>query len=132
MVKKALEKKDDIVKIAKEVGEVKKEVKKVKRAASAAKVAKKAVITAAVAGAAAKTVKTAAVAQKAKLQTKIFVQYLDREWDEETMIQTVKDIMEYDMQLDPSAVKKILFYVNTEEDRVYFVADDDIKGSFAL
>ena len=82
-----------------------------------------------------KTTKTAAkktAAKKEDIKTTISVQYQDREWTAKTLIQTVKDIMKYDMQLDPKTIKNVDLYVNTEEDRVYFVVNGEINGSFAL
>lgn len=86
---------------------------------------------------AAETKKTAAPApvQSAKetaAKVSVYVQYQDREWDRESLVQTVKDIMKYDMQIDPETAKDIRLYINTEEDRVYFVVNKDLNGSFAL
>ena len=79
--------------------------------------------------------KTAPAAQAAKetaAKVSVYVQYQDREWDRESLVQTVKDIMKYDMQIDPETAKDIKLYINTEEDRVYFVVNKDLNGSFAL
>ncbi|MBO5565222.1 MAG: hypothetical protein J5935_06365 [Lachnospiraceae bacterium] len=72
------------------------------------------------------------VAKAAEVKTAICIQYQDREWDSKALVQTVKDIMKYDMQIDPKTAKEIQLYVNTEEDRVYFVVNGELSGSFAL
>ena len=108
-----------------------------KKAATAA--AKKPAVkkTAAKATTAKKTEAKKPVAKKtatkaAEVKTAICIQYQDREWDSKALVQTVKDIMKYDMQVDPKTAKEIQLYVNTEEDRVYFVVNGELSGSFAL
>jgi len=78
------------------------------------------------------TAVAAPAAKEAAAKVSVYVQYQDREWDRESLVQTVKDIMKYDMQIDPATAKDIRLYINTEEDRVYFVVNKDIHGSFAL
>ena len=73
-----------------------------------------------------------ATTKAAEVKTTICIQYQDREWDSKALVQTVKDIMKYDMQIDPKTAKDIQLYVNTEEDRVYFVVNGELSGSFAL
>lgn len=74
----------------------------------------------------------AAVKRKPVIRTEIAVQYQDREWTRDSLLQTVKDILKYDMQLEESIIKKVELYINTAEDRVYFVVNGDIHGNFAL
>ena len=115
--------------------EVNKPVAKATKAPAKA-VAKATVKKPAVKKAAAKTAAKAAVkkatAKAPEVKTAICIQYQDREWDQKALVQTVKDIMKYDLQIDPKTAQEIELYVNTEEDRVYFVVNKDIKGSFAL
>ncbi len=133
-VKKASAKKAEVKAEVKEaVKEVKTEVKEaakeVKAAAKKAAPAKKEVKAAAKKPAA----KKAAPAKKAEnVSYNISLQYQDKDWNVNGLVQSAKDVWVYDMGRKLDEIKTIDLYVKPEESKVYFVVNGTENGEFAL
>ena len=69
---------------------------------------------------------------KAEVKAEITVQYQDREWNTEDLLQSAKDVWVYDMKKDAADFKSVALYVKPEEARVYFIVNGTESGSFVL
>ena len=73
-----------------------------------------------------------AAAPKEDVKTNIVLQYGDRAVSYADLVQNAKNKFQYDMGGDAEAVKKINLYVKPEENKVYFVMDNKVQGSYDL
>ena len=109
------------------------EVKKPEVKAEAAKVEKKETKTVAKKAPAKKAAAPKKeAAPKAEVKTNIVLQYGDRAVSYADLVQNAKNKFQYDMGGDAEAVKKINLYVKPEENKVYFVMDNKVQGSYDL
>ena len=102
--------------------------KKTTKATSAVTKIKEAVTkNAAIAKAA--TTKKVAVAEA---KTNVTLQYADKDLSYNDLIQNAKNVFQYDMSGDPNSINKLDLFVKPDENKVYFVINDDIQGSYDL
>nr|WP_297704018.1 DUF6465 family protein [uncultured Butyrivibrio sp.] len=62
----------------------------------------------------------------------IVLQYGDKNVTYDDLVQNAKNKFQYDMNGNADAVKEISLYVKPEENKVYFVFDNDIEGVYDL
>ncbi len=123
-VKKASAKKAEVKAEVKEaVKEVKTEVKEAAKEVKAA--AKKA-------APAKKEVKAAPAKKAENVSYNISLQYQDKDWNVNGLVQSAKDVWVYDMGRKLDEIKTVDLYVKPEESRVYFVVNGTENGEFAL
>ena len=81
-----------------------------------------------------KTKKTAAPKKEktAEVTANVVLQLASKDFTYDELIQNAKNVFQYDMGGDPSTVKKIDLFVKPEENKAYFVINDDIQGSYDL
>ena len=86
--------------------------------------------------AAAKAKEEAPEAPKAKeeaaVETVLHVQYAGKAYSQEDLLKIAKDVWEYDLNRKPSELKNVEMYVKPEENKVYYVMNGEISGSFAI
>ena len=102
--------------------------KKTTKATSAVTKIKEAV-TKNVAIAKAATTKKVAVAEA---KTNVTLQYADKDLSYNDLIQNAKNVFQYDMSGDPTSIDKLNLFVKPDENKVYFVINDEIQGSYDL
>lgn len=102
--------------------------KKTTKATSAVTKIKEAV-TKNVAIAKAATTKKVAVAEA---KTNVTLQYADKDLSYNDLIQNAKNVFQYDMSGDPTSINKLDLFVKPDENKVYFVINDEIQGSYDL
>ena len=65
-------------------------------------------------------------------QTNVEIQYGEKSISYEKIVQDAKNVWVYDLQKDVKDIKTIDLYVKPEEDRVYYVINDNEAGSFMI
>ena len=65
-------------------------------------------------------------------QTNVEVQYGEKTISYDKIVQDAKNVWVYDLQKDVKDIKNIDLYVKPEEDRVYYVINDNEAGSFTI
>ena len=66
------------------------------------------------------------------IKTEVVYQFHDVEYAEEGLIQNVYKIWENEFKKDVEELKSIRIYLKPDEDKCYFVLNDDISGTFDL
>ena len=85
-----------------------------------------------------KTVKKAASPKKTTtkraedIQTNVELQYGEKSISYDEIVQNAKNVWEYDLQKDVKDIKTIDLYVKPEEDRVYYMINENEAGSFMI
>lgn len=82
-----------------------------------------------------KTARKAAGEKKSsgtEAKVSVMLQYAGKDISYDELVQNAKNKFQYDMGGDADAVKKINLYVKPDENRVYFVIDDNIEGDYLL
>lgn len=123
--KKPATKKAEAKKAEPKKAEAKKETKAVAKKPAAKKPAAKKT-------AAKKPATRKAATKSAEVKTNIVLQYGDKAVSYAELIVNAKNKFQYDMGGDAEAVKKVSLYVKPEENKVYFVMDDKVQGSYDL
>lgn len=83
----------------------------------------------------AKHTKKASPAKKSEesdAKVSIVLQYGDKNVAYDDLVQNAKNKFQYDMNGNAEAVKEISLYVKPEENKVYFVMDNDVSGDYDL
>ena len=78
------------------------------------------------------TVKKAAPAKKAAVKETLHVQFSGKTYTTEDLVKIAKDVWKYDLNKDENDFKTVELYVKPEESAVYYVINDDVKGSFGI
>ena len=73
-----------------------------------------------------------AAAKESGQKTVLHVQYAGKSVAEEDLIKSAKDIWEYDLKHKAGDLTSIELYVKPEENMVYYVMNEDVKGSFPI
>ncbi len=73
-----------------------------------------------------------APAKSTAVDNSLFIQFMGRECSKEDLMNRMKDIWTNDMGKKASEMKKVTFYVKTEEAAVYYVVNDEIQGRFDI
>jgi len=128
---KVVEAVKEIAPAKKEAVEEKKETAAVKKEAAAKKPAeKKAPIKKAVSAAKKVASKTT---KKAEIKTNVVLEFAaDRKYTQADLEKIAKDVWKYDLKGKVSDIKSMDLYVNAYESKVYYVINGDITGSFDI
>ena len=78
-----------------------------------------------------KTVKKT-VKKAETIQTNVEIQYGEKIISYDEIVQDAINVWVYDLQKDLKDIKTMDLYVKPEEDRVYYVINDDDAGSFMI
>ena len=73
-----------------------------------------------------------APAKKAELKSEIQLQFAGKSYTQEDLVKIAKDVWKYDLNKDENDFKTVELYVKPEESAVYYVINDDVKGSFGI
>lgn len=65
-------------------------------------------------------------------KTTLHIQYGGKSIAEEDLIKSAKDIWKYDLKRKISELTSIELYVKPEDNAVYYVMNEDVKGSFPI
>jgi hypothetical protein len=70
--------------------------------------------------------------RKASLKETVYLQYLGKEINKDDLTAQVKDIWTKQMKRKVSELKSITLYIKPEENKAYYVINDEETGSIAL
>jgi hypothetical protein len=124
-VKKEAAKKEEPAKAAKKETVKKETVKKeaVKKEAPKKEAAKK--------EAAPKEAKKAS-AKKAELKSDLHIQFGGKSYSEEDLVKIANDVWKFDLSKKPEELTSVELYVKPEENKVYYVMNNEFTGSFDI
>lgn len=88
--------------------------------------------TATKAAAAVSKIADAVTGKAESTETNVVLQYADKDLSYDELIQNAKNVYQYDMSGDPANIKKLDLFVKPDENKVYFVINDDVQGSYDL
>ncbi len=71
-------------------------------------------------------------AKKAEVKNTLYIQYAGKSMSEEDLIKSAKDIWKYDLKRKAGELESIELYVKPEENKVYYVMNEDVKGCFDI
>ena len=60
------------------------------------------------------------------------MQFAGKSYTTENFVQSAKDVWQYDLGRKPEDFKTVSLYVKPEENKVYYVINDDVDGSFDI
>lgn len=66
------------------------------------------------------------------ISTNVVLQLASKEFTYDELVQNAKNVFQFDMGGNPANVKKVDLFVKPEENKAYFVINDDIQGSYDL
>ena len=130
-VEKAVEVKEE-VKATPVVEEVKAEVKKAPAKKAATKKAVTKEVKAEVKEEAKKAPAKKATTKKATLTTTVTLQFAEKSYTEESLVNIAKDVWTYDLNEKAADLKTVELYVKPEEGLCYYVFNGDVTGSFVI
>lgn len=70
--------------------------------------------------------------KKAEVKTAVNVEFEGRSYATEDLVKIAKDIWQYDLNQKPEDLKTVSFYVKLDENKVYYVINDNVEGSFDI
>ena len=73
-----------------------------------------------------------AAAKKESLKVTLHLEYKGQSRTTDELVKIAKDVWRYDMKQKVGDFKKVELYVKPEENKVYFVVNGDMTGSFDL
>lgn len=71
-------------------------------------------------------------AQETKQKSSLHIQYAGKSLSEEELIKRAKDSWQYDLGNEAGDLNSIELYVKPEENKVYYVINEDVTGSFDI
>lgn len=71
-------------------------------------------------------------AKKAASEAVVHLQFAGKSYTTEDLVQSAKDVWQYDLNRKPEDFKKVSLYVKPEENQAYYVINDDVEGSFFI
>ena len=77
-------------------------------------------------------VKKAAPKKVAEPKSAIVYQFADKEYDQASLTKIANDVWKYDLNGKAADLKKIQLFVKPEEEKVYYIFNDDITGEFGI
>lgn len=69
---------------------------------------------------------------KKAVSEKVYVQYLGKEIDKDELVKQVKEIWTAQLKQKAGDMKSLALYVKPEENKVYYVINEDVTGSIDL
>ena len=73
-----------------------------------------------------------AVAKKAAVNASVTLQFADKSYTEETLVNIAKDVWKFDLNQEDADLKTVELYVKPEEGLCYYVFNGDVTGSFVI
>lgn len=126
----AVEAKTEAVKEVKEVKEAPKNETKKKPGRKPAAAKNAAEKKATVKKTAAKKATAKTPGRKPAVKATVEIQFAGNMRTTEELVKSAKDIWEYDLHRDPADIKTVELYVKPEENKVYYVINDEERGDF--
>ena len=71
-------------------------------------------------------------AKKAEMKSSLHLQYAGRSYAQEDLIKIAKDVWKYDLKRKVGELKSVDLYVKPEENKVYYVMNEEFTGSFDI
>ena len=71
-------------------------------------------------------------AAKAVLNSAVAYQFADKEYDQASLTKIAKEVWKYDLNGKAADLKKIQLFVKPEEEKVYYIFNEDITGEFGI
>ena len=71
-------------------------------------------------------------AKKAELKSSLHIQYAGRAYAQDDLIKIAKDVWKYDLKRKVGELKSVDLYVKPEENKVYYVMNEEFTGSFDI
>lgn len=68
--------------------------------------------------------------RKPAVKATVEIQFAGNTHTTEELVKSAKDIWEYDLHRDPADFKTVELYVKPEENKVYYVINDEERGDF--
>lgn len=68
--------------------------------------------------------------RKPAVKATVEIQFAGNMRTTEELVKSAKDIWEYDLHRDPADIKTVELYVKPEENKVYYVINDEERGDF--
>ena len=70
--------------------------------------------------------------KKAAVKANVTLQFAEKSYTEETLVNIAKDVWTYDLNEKEASLKTVELYVKPEEGLCYYVFNGDITGSFVI
>ena len=70
--------------------------------------------------------------RKATVTETVYLQYLGKEINKDDLVKQVKEIWTKELKNKAGDLKSITLYLKPEENKAYYVINDDVTGSIAL
>lgn len=71
-------------------------------------------------------------AKKAAVVSEVHVEFSGRSYAKEDLVKIAQDIWQYDLEKKPEDFKSVSLYIKMEENKVYYVINDEVEGSFDI
>ena len=69
---------------------------------------------------------------KAEAKESVHIQFSGKSYATEELVKIAKDVWRFDLNQEEKDFKSVELYVKPEENIVYYVINDDVKGSFNI
>lgn len=76
--------------------------------------------------------KKAAPAKETAVKAAVQLEYAGKSYTTEELVKIAQDVWQYDLLQKPADFKSVQLYVKPEENKVYYVINDEVKGSFNI
>lgn len=73
-----------------------------------------------------------APAKKAAVKANVTVEFGEKSYSQEKLVEIAKDVWQYDLKKNPADFKSVEIYVNAYESKAYYVVNGEVTGDFAL
>ena len=73
-----------------------------------------------------------AVAKKEAVKASVTLQFAEKSYTEETLVNIAKDVWKFDLNQKEADLKTVELYVKPEESLCYYVFNGDVTGSFVI
>jgi len=70
--------------------------------------------------------------KKAAVVENVRIQFADRDYAPADLLQSARDVWQYDLGRDVNDITNIDLYIKTEESRAYYVINGNVTGGFAI
>lgn len=70
--------------------------------------------------------------RKATVKETVYLQYLGKEINKDDLVKQIKELWAKERKNKAGDLKSITLYLKPEENRAYYVVNDDVTGSIAL
>lgn len=73
-----------------------------------------------------------ATAKKAELKSEVHIQFGGKSYSQDDLVQIAKDVWKYDLKQKVGDLTSVELYVKSEENKVYYVMNKELSGSFDI